>query len=308
MKYAIEKQLRILRWMKMPKSLFRIWISNQVLKLLYKFQKPHRGVIQNRIFIRSRDGYLIKVDRFVAKEKTSDLTLIHFHGGGFMMNATHSHKKILSSLVSELGGQAFMIHYRLAPKYAFPTPMYDVIDVYNNLIDNHSLYEIALSNFGFCGDSAGGNLAAALSLYCADHDLKLPKFQMLFYPALDKGNNTESRKKFKDTPMIYSSLFDFIGKHYYRNGLFGLENYAFPVIHPLDKVQPPTYIEVCEFDPLHDEGIVYANRLTAKGVFVVLNDVAGAVHGYDVVMHSRIVKENMKKRMMFIHEQTKQKK
>ena len=302
-KYEIDKQLRILRLMKMPKSLFRIWISNQVLRLLYTLQKPHKGVIQKRFLVKARDGKLIKVDQFVAKQKTSNLTLIHFHGGGFMMNATHSHKKILSSLVSELGGQAFMVHYRLAPKWAFPTPFLDAVDIYNHLTEHHEYYDIVVNNIGLCGDSAGGNLAAALSLHCADRNKKIPKFQMLFYPALDKDGSSKSRLQYTDTPMIYSSLFSFIGKYYYKNGFFGMERYAFPCVHPLDKLQPNSYIEVCEFDPLHDEGVKYAELLKKNGNQVVLNDVHGAVHGYDVVMHSNIVKESMKKRMNYILEQ-----
>jgi len=68
-KYEIDKQLRILRLMKMPKSLFRIWISNQVLRLLYTLQRPHKGVIQKRFLVKARDGKLIMLTSLLLNRK-----------------------------------------------------------------------------------------------------------------------------------------------------------------------------------------------------------------------------------------------
>lgn len=303
--YDIDKELKWLRFLKMPKNLFLIWASNQLFKVLFYFQKPHKDVSQRTFHVESRDGYQIKVNEFTPKELKSDSVILYFAGGGYMMNATHAHKKILTSMLYEIGVKAYLVHYRLAPKWPFPTAFQDALDVYQYLIEHSKDLNLDTSKIGVCGDSSGGNLSAGLCLYAADHKMKEPQFQMLVYPALDKIEKTAEKSKYKHTPMLYAAILPFISKHYYKNGLNSMEQYAYPCRHPMDKPLPPAYIEVCEFDPLHDEGVKYSTFLKKTGNDVTFNEVLGAVHGFDVVFHSNIVKRNFRKRLDFLFEQTK---
>lgn len=304
-KLAIHHELKPLKILKLPNNLLMMFISNLIIRFLYGLHRPVKGVKQKRIHLPMRDGKKIKVDMFIPLEKRNDSSIVYFPGGGFMMSGTHIHKKSLSMISKELGQVAFMVHYRLSPKYPFPIPFYDAYDAITYLREHAKDYFISSEKIGIGGDSAGGNLCAATSLMFQDDGKPLPKYQLLLYPALDEDMDSVSKQKYTSTPMLRTSTLAFIRKILYRNGMLNLEKYAYPCSHPHIGKQPPTYLEVLELDPLHDDGIKYQSLLQKAGNIVELTDILGAVHGYDAMVHTEIVQKSISTRIAFIEKYSK---
>lgn len=305
MKYEIDKELQKLKYLNLMENPIFSPFENGLVSLLYILKRPIDGIDVKRIQIPSRDGYLMNCDIFTPIGKKVDGAMIYYHGGGFLMGATHMHKQLVMKMALTTNQMVFMVHYRLSPKNPFPIPFYDTVDSAIYLRDHASDFNLSEDMFAVGGDSAGGNLSAALSLYLSDHELSPMRYQMLLYPALEENPNTESKQKYIDTPVLRTKALVFIYKKLFRKGFAGLEHYAYPTKHTKIHHQPPTYIEYCEFDPLHDDGMIYSKLLKEKNQEVEVHEVKGAVHGFDIVSNSEIAKTYFQKRVDFIENQIK---
>ncbi|PKL00316.1 MAG: hypothetical protein CVV56_06980 [Tenericutes bacterium HGW-Tenericutes-1] len=306
MKYPIHKDFWWMNYMHMSKNLSLLKIENWMLKIAYSLTSKGKGIIKRQIQVKTRDNHYVQVDLFYPKNKeTNSKGLLYLPGGGFIMRATHIHKINLCHLVRRTQSVGMMIHYRLAPKYPFPTALYDAIDVLNYIHTNALSLGLNSDLLGIGGDSAGGNLACGLALYNQDY-LHIPiKTLMLVYPGLVKGQSTPSRKNYTDTPMFNASMFPLIEKVYYKNGTLDLEHYAFPMEHPNIHSLGSVYIETAEYDCLVDEGLMFHDRLVKLNISSTLHATKGTVHGYDVVQRSQITKESISKRCEFINNHLK---
>ena len=150
------------------------------------------------------------------------------------------------------------------------------------------------------GDSAGGNLAAAVTLMLWDRMHISPLGAMLIYPVTDRRMITESMKKYTDTPVWDATLTKMFWKAYLGNQEIKQIQYASPIEAESLEHFPNVYMEVAEFDCLRDEGIAFAERLRAEGVFTELYEVKGACHGYETVLESKIVEKAMQRRIQWI--------
>ena len=125
-------------------------------------------------------------------------------------------------------------------------------------------------------------------------------FQMLPYPFLDARNNSESCKKFTDTPMWNSTLSNRIGPMTNVDKSDPSYVYYSPVEAESLAGLPPAYIETAEFDCLHDDGILYAKRLRKEGIEVTLNETRGTMHGFDIVERASITRAAVRARIAFM--------
>ena len=268
---------------------------------MYSLTYKGKDVKKKQIKIQMRDHQSIKVDIFYPKYKaTLSKALLYFPGGGFMMCATHIHKKNLCHIVKRTKSIGIMVHYRLAPKYPFPTAFYDAIDVYKYVYENAKTLGIDQNLIGLGGDSAGGNLACGLALYNQDYIHYPLKSLLLVYPGLAKGISTPSRMNYTDAPMFNASMFPLIEKVYFKNGIDDLEPYAFPLLHQNIHSIGSVYIETAEFDCLVDEGKAFHELLLKSNISSILHETKGTVHGYDVVQRSKITQESIQKRCDFL--------
>ena len=129
----------------------------------------------------------------------------------------------------------------------------------------------------FGGDSAGGCLSCDVVRTAYRYNILLPSLVLLLYPVLDKRMNTVSMNEFYDSP-----VWDRESNKKMWDLYLGDSKYVSP--GELDNVSyfPKTYVEVCEFDCLRDEGILFADKLKSCGVDVTLNETKGTIHGFDV--------------------------
>ena len=193
-----------------------------------------------------------------------------------------------------------MPDYRLLPKYRYPIAIEDCYSTYMWVLQNADSLKINKEKIIVTGDSAGGNIAAAVTAMLHDRGQPLPKCAMLIYPVLDKRISTDSMKRFTDTP-IWDSNCD---KLFWNMYLKGQENSQtkYASVAEIDSLGffPSTYIEVAEFDCLHDEGLEFAEKLKSQGITVEVHDMKGTCHGYETAIKSSIVEKCMEQRVEWI--------
>ena len=273
--------------------------SQPVTKLLYIMQKSDPGILWNRRRIKSYDGAEISADIFSPKNTRGPLPcLLFIHGGGFVFHGIGYHKTIASMFAKNIPCKVVSVNYRLAPQFVYPTALEDCYSALLWVKNNAESLNIDSSRIGVCGDSAGGNLAAALAQAARDQGNNL-LFQLLVCPALDARMQTESMKNFPDTPVWNSTLNEKMWKLYKGNKKPEDLTYASPAEMQNLKDLPPAFIEVNEFDCLRDEGIEYHERLIKAGVSSELNNTKGTIHGVELNFSSPVTQDMIAKRIAF---------
>lgn len=213
------------------------------------------------------------------------------------MDAAGYHFDYAIKYAKALKCKVFFIRYRLAPKYPYPCGLLDCFHTLKYILKNDQSLRIKKDKIGFIGDSAGGNLVAALTLLANDKLNFTPKFQVLIYPVIDQNENYQSKTQYTDTPNWNSELNQMMWKAYIKDET--PIKYA-SLMENKTMIQVSTYIETCEFDCLHDEAIQYALYLKRMGCEVSLNETKGTFHGYDVFSHLNISKNSIQTRIMYM--------
>jgi acetyl esterase len=280
--YPIDPDYKLLTTIRMPENLRTIAIVNALVNVSYRMAPVDAAIQTIPCRIGTRDGKTIRAEWFVPTTARIDSpALLYFPGGGFLMVATHLHKLAIASFVKRLNIIVLVVHYRLAPKHAFPTAFFDALDSYQYLLDQAKERGIDPTQVAVGGDSAGGNLASAVTHWRRDHGQPKPIGQMLLYPSLDRLDQEGSRTKYIDTPMFSARNFEVVRSIYFRDGVGEYGAYAAPLTSSHFRDLPPTYIETAEFDPLTDDGRHYAEVLQAAGIPVTYHPTKGTPHGYD---------------------------
>lgn len=207
--------------------------------------------------------------------------LVYFHGGGFCMrDQTYIHRYAARYAQGAECAVVF-VHYRTSDLAPFPIPFEDCYAALRWVWDNAPRLQLDRARIAVGGDSAGGALAAACALRARDEGGPKLCFQLLVYPVTDCRMETDSMKRYTDSPMWNARLNRKMWALYLRDGDHGTPQYAAPMLAEDFSNLPPVYVEVEEFDCLHDEGIAYAKALEAAGGAVQLEDVKGTFHGFD---------------------------
>lgn len=303
MKYKISKQL-------FPFSHFKPPISEKFLAIAVPNMKTPKYIYKDKELrvcrheIRSYDGENIECFVMSPAEIGKDAPcLIYIHGGGFVLAAAGYHYKNAMRYAKEVGCKVVFVNYRLAPNHPHPVFFEDCYAAACWTYDNSDSLGIDASRIGIGGDSAGSTLAVGVCMMARDraHPMKFA-FQMLPYPFLDARNNSESARKFTDTPMWNSTLSTRIAPMTRVDKDRADYVYYSPVEAESFCGLPTAYIETAEFDCLHDDGILYAKKLKEAGISVRLNETKGTMHGFDIVQGARITKAALEARIAFMKE------
>ena len=206
--------------------------------------------------------------------------LAWFHGGGWVVGDLESADGVARSLC--VGGQCLVVSvdYRLAPETKFPGPADDCWAAMTWAVENASSLNGDASRLAVGGDSAGGNLAAAMSLMAADRGGPAIALQVLIYPVTDVDFNTVSYDVNGEGYSLTKTMMQWYWDHY----LSGPEDASNPYAAPLQAKslagQPPAVVITAEYDPLRDEGEAYAKRLQEAGVEATATRYDGMIHGF----------------------------
>ena len=300
-KYKISKEF-------FPFSCFRPPISEKFLATAVPHMKTPKFIFKDKSLdvsrheIKSYDGEKIECFLMSPKSITKNAPcLIYIHGGGFVLAAAGYHYKNAIRYAKEVGCKVVFVNYRLAPQNPHPVFFEDCYAAMCWTCDNAEELGIDISRIGIGGDSAGSTLAVGVCMMARDrnHPVKFT-FQMLPYPYLDARNNSESCKEFTDTPMWNSTLSSRISPMTKADRSRPDYVYYSPVEAESFEGLPPAYIETAEFDCLHDDGILYAEKLRAAGIEVTLNETKGTMHGFDIMQKAKITKVALSERIEFM--------
>ncbi len=210
--------------------------------------------------------------------------MLFIHGGGWVTESIDNYERICARLANATNQVVVSVDYRLAPENKFPVGLEDCYAVAKAIFTNKFILNVEPENITLIGDSAGGNLAAALSLMARDRGEFLPKRQILIYPAVNNDYSESSpfvsvQENGTDYLLTAGKMRDYI--ELYAGCDEDKQNpYFAPILAENLKNQPDTLIITAEFDPLRDEGEEYGKRLEEAGNQVEIIRIKDALHGY----------------------------
>lgn len=249
-----------------------------------------------RIFVRKLDtevynkDYKVPIRLYFADEKSMETdnegvpVILFFHGGGWTTESVETYDRVCSRMALSTGQLVVSVEYRLAPEYRFPTGLEDCYAAAKALFAGNMLPGADPGQITVMGDSAGGNLAAAVCMKARDTGDFLPKRQILIYPALNNCYTEESpfeSVRTNGTGYLLTSvkMEDYL-KLYERTSEDRQNPYFAPLCSRDYSHLPDTLILTAEFDPLRDEGEAFGQRMRSAGCRVRIERIEGALHGY----------------------------
>jgi acetyl esterase len=220
--------------------------------------------------------------------------IVYFHGGGWTIGDLDTCDSVCRFLAVNVPAAVLSIGYRLAPEDPFPAAVEDALAAYRwAAVDNKRL-GVDPERIAVAGDSAGGNLAAAVSLLARDDGGPVPTMQALIYPVTDTTDDHASRELFAKGFLLTKADMDWFERHYLPPSTDRADPRVSPLRAPDLTGLSPAYVATAGFDPLRDEGEAYAARLREAGVQVTLRRHPGLVHGFaNMTAVSRTAREAM---------------
>ena len=217
-------------------------------------------------------------------EKGKYPVLLFFHGGGWVTESVENYERVCARMAQSTGQIVASVEYRLAPEYRFPVGLMDCYAAAKVFYTNRFLLNTDPDRITIMGDSAGGNLAAAVCMMARDRGEFFPKKQILIYPALNNCYTEESpfesvRTNGTGYLLTAEKMEDYL-KLYESSPKDRQNPYFAPILAKDFRNMPDTLILTAEFDPLRDEGEAFGKKLKTAGNRVEVHRIAGAFHGY----------------------------
>ncbi len=206
--------------------------------------------------------------------------LIYAHGGGWVFGNLDSHDVLCAQLAIEAGIVVFHIDYRLAPEARFPGAFDDVVAGLKWVAANGGSVGIDTSRLAIGGDSAGGNLAAAASIWARDNGGPKLRLQLLAYPVTDAVARSESYRRYEDGYGLNAVTMEWFFDHYTPDKTTRSDWRVSPIRATSLAGLPPALVVTAGYDPLRDEGRAYAFRLHQEGTQADLVEFGGMLHGF----------------------------
>ncbi len=228
--------------------------------------------------------HMVPVRIFTPSEDTRHRALLFFHGGGWVTGDIDSYDGVCADMAALTGRVVVSVDYRLAPEHPFPAGAEDCYAVARELLARGALPDLSPEGITLIGDSAGGNLAAAVSLMARDRGEFLPRRQILIYPAL--GNDYSDTSPFPSVRengsgylLTAKRIRDYM--ELYRASEADLDDPYFAPLTARDlSRQPDTLIITAQYCPLRDEAELYGVLLRSAGNRAQIVRMPDALHGY----------------------------
>jgi acetyl esterase len=206
--------------------------------------------------------------------------LVWFHGGGWVLGDLDSADPTARHLAVGAGCVVVSVDYRLAPETKFPGAADDCYAATQWTVQHAAAMHGDPDRIAVGGDSAGGNLAAAVSLMARDRRGPSLAFQLLVYPVTHCNFTTSSYQSFAEGYMLTRTSMQWYWNHYLQDVADANNPYAAPLVARDLSGLPPALVITAECDPLCDEGAAYAQRLKEAGVPTTYSCYDGMIHGF----------------------------
>jgi acetyl esterase len=206
--------------------------------------------------------------------------LVYFFGGGWTLGQIETCDGICRALANAAGCVVVAVGYRLAPEHKFPVAVHDCYDAVAWIAEHAGQFRIDPARLAVGGDSAGGNLAAAVTLLARQRGGPSLAAQLLVYPNTCYDAGTRSLAENDDESMFNRRSVAWYWGHYLASPEDGSDPLASPLLATDHAGLPPALVITAEYDPLRDEGEQYAQRLQSAGVPTELTRYDGMMHGF----------------------------
>jgi acetyl esterase len=206
--------------------------------------------------------------------------LLYYFGGGWTLGSIDTADAVCRALAAEAGCLVVSVGYRLAPEHPFPAAVHDCRAALRWVAAHAAEIGADPARLAVGGDSAGGNLAAAVALLARDEGGPRPVGQLLVYPNTDQSADDASMRANDDPWLFNRHSVAWYARHYLADPADAANPLASPLRAPDLSGLPPALVITAEHDPLRDQGEAYAHRLSESGVPVELTRYPGMSHGF----------------------------
>lgn len=236
------------------------------------------GLIRNFTIPSAQGGIAARAYSPVAAGSDALPALVYFHGGGFVVGDLDTHDGLCRLLAHEGAFRVIAVDYRLAPEHKWPAALEDADQALRWIAENAPMLGVDAGRIAIGGDSAGGLITACLTQQMREKGGISVAFQLLMFPSTDLAGHFASMEKYAVGYFIDKRTIEWNTEQLLPEGA----DPASPQISPLRGKDfsglPPAYIMLGGYDPLHDEGRAYAEKLEAAGVKVTVADYDDMVH------------------------------
>jgi acetyl esterase/lipase len=206
--------------------------------------------------------------------------VLYFHGGGWVLGDLEHSDALCRALCISTGAVVVNVDYRLAPEHKYPVAAEDCYAALGWVVREARCLDIDPARLAVAGASAGGNLAAAVTLMSRDRAGPPLRAQLLVYPCLDDVCDAPSYREFAEGFIVSTEDMRWYWRQYLRRAADAAEPYACPLLAADLSRLPPALVITAECDPIRDDGEAYAERLRAAGVAVSASRYPGTLHGF----------------------------
>ncbi|HYD96264.1 MAG TPA: alpha/beta hydrolase [Noviherbaspirillum sp.] len=215
--------------------------------------------------------------------------LVYFHGGGWTIGDLDTHDTLCRQLANASGCIVVAVDYRMGPEHRFPAAVDDSLAALHWVHAQAPALGIDASRIAVGGDSAGGNLAAVAAIHARDHGGPPLAFQLLIYPATDMRCGMPSHQTNGQGYLLTSETIRYFHDHYIDDPADDHDWRASPLLHEDLSRLPPAFLLTAGYDPLRDEGLAYAQRLSEAGNRATSICFERQIHGF--ITMGRVIDE-----------------
>lgn len=228
------------------------------------------------------------VTLYIVKPEKAEASLPAFmfcHGGGWILGDFPTHKRLVRDLVVASGAAAVFVEYTRSPEARYPTALNEAYAA-TEWVVNHG-HEVGLDGqrVAVAGNSAGGNMAAGISLMAKERKAFTLKAQLMLWPVTQARFDTASYQEFSEGYFLSTAMMEWFWDNYAPNAAQRRDILASPLNATTEQLQglPPALVQVAELDVLRDEGEAFARKLDAAGVDVSAVRCNGLIHDYGLL-------------------------
>jgi acetyl esterase len=236
---------------------------------------------ERTILVGPRGNTAIRIVR--PKGITSTLpAVVYFHGGGWVLGDAETHDRLVREIAHGANAAVIFVEYTRSPEARFPVAIEEGYAVTKWVFENGKTINVDPARIAVAGDSAGGNIATAVTLLAKERNGPGLRFQVLFYPVTDASFNTHSYEQFSQGYLLTREAMQWFWNHYAQNTATRDRPTASPLRASIQELRnlPPALIITAECDVLRDEGEAYAAKLKQADVPVIATRYPEMIHDF----------------------------